>query len=162
MNVEDKIAGTEWLPSDWLDEAVPAPQEVREAFIQPDGEGGWLLRPVDTDEHDEGDVIEVKPGAIVMFSAFRSYGTRTLTISGSEPPYIAPYPADANCFAANFDFETIGDTLEELVATHKADGSLSDGDHTIHIWYWSDRDYPFEFVIDDATGAPRCEAVGRA
>lgn len=141
---------TKYLPCDWLDEAIPDPQEDVNLFLRQDGEG-WYLIPVEEDDPDEEEPwpLRLEEGQKVGFYASRYYGKFRLTIAGDGSSSTdSPIPEDANCFRVDFDIESLSSSLPELIENSQ----LAQGEHEIDAYLWSDIEYYFRFEIIGVAG----------
>ncbi|WP_174037596.1 hypothetical protein [Agrobacterium tumefaciens] len=68
-----------YLPSAWLDECIPEPQENPDSFICR-AEKAWFLRPPEDADDAENYVQRLHPGDIILFDEHRYFGNFTLTI----------------------------------------------------------------------------------
>ena len=134
---------TKWIPSDWLDETVPSLGDEPDAFISRDGDKiaeAFLLAPLGKDE--EFPEIPLQNGQIVHFSAHRSYGSITVTVHEDGSWTTADtWPADTTHFA--LDYETMGDSLEDLLTVANSLDMIEAGEHDVMVYHWSDHQFRF-------------------
>ncbi|ANM12094.1 hypothetical protein [Rhizobium sp. N324] len=143
-----------WIPSDWLDEELPALQTDPNAFVCRHAELGWMLRPVEEQDEDldEGfGILHLVDGQVVRFSASIYYGDFELVVreDGSFETD-REIPTKANCFRVDHDTDTLQPSLRELVVND--DGGLEPGIHAIDACWWSEAETVFTFRIVDGKG----------
>lgn len=142
---------TKYLPSEWLDEVVPAAQEDPSLFVFYNEKLGWHMRDPDEPDAEEGDswLTRLNIGQVVRFSANRVYGDFTLNIA-TDGSYdvVGDIPADANCFRLFRDNDTINDSISSLIENCE----LGEGSHDIDAYWWSNEDYLFRLEFRDEKG----------
>jgi hypothetical protein len=144
-----------YLPSAWLDECIPEPQENPDSFICRAGEA-WVLRPPEEDAEDAENFIQrLQAGRIVMFYEHRYFGDFTLTIDAcGDWTTDAPIPAEATHFRLEWNPDTIASSVDALILTCK----LEEGQATIDAYWWSDYEVPLRFLVEgDAARFARIE-----
>lgn len=122
-----------WLPTDWMDEAIPEPQETREDFLRPADEPGTFWLCPDEDEPDEFcDSKKLRVDDTVQFDWTRQYGIFTASFVDGQWVTDRPYPASANNFCR------VGDEWEGVCESLQAAADL-EGDaepFSVHIYEW--------------------------
>lgn len=149
----------QWLPSQWLDEVVPAPQENPDAFIRPLGGGSFELRAPDEPEEDGFFVAPLVPGQVVEFSAFDDYGMMELTLNEDRTFTTAePVPAEATHFMMYMEPDTISGSLEELV--RNLDEPVDAGPFTVLAYSWAHHtSYRLDVDSDGTARFAMCEGA---
>jgi hypothetical protein len=134
-----------YLPADWLDECVPPPLAVPDEFIFRDGDR-WILRPANDDDVEPHLVRELRAGDIIQFCEHRHFGSFTLDLREDGSWEIdGDYPAYANCFALRSDFDTIANSVPDLITNAEIE---PDTCADIEIWWWSEASTPWQFVAE--------------
>lgn len=126
---ESTPISAKWLPSDWMDEATPEPQEDPSAFIK--GPVGDLYRvaPDEADDDDWYDSYEMRlaPGAIVKFDLCRVWPPIEVDI-GPDGKILRhdPIPEGATLFWTDHDPDTISESLEILIEEYEPEEGTLD------------------------------------
>lgn len=142
-----------WLPSEWLDEAIPTPQETPDAFIRALDDGRFRLQPPGTDYDDDDffrtDIVE---GQIVEFSACDDYGEIRVEIAEDRSyTLLDHFPDGATQFWIPGDAYTMTHSIEEMV--NNTLEPLEPGEHTLGAYSWEhSASFRFEVPHD---GVPR-------
>lgn len=134
---------TLWLPSDWLDERIPATLRHPTDFIHRSDDGSFVVMPKngkddlspDGDEEDQEHLsFKVSDGDIVRFIPHESYGTFTLHIS-DDLIYrvVGDYPSQANHFYIP-DTEAIGDSIDDVI--QQSTEWNTPGEYEIDVYWW--------------------------
>ncbi|WP_411033809.1 hypothetical protein [Shinella sp. BYT-45] len=153
---------TKYLPKDWLDEAIPAPQRDVNDFIHRAEGGTFLLMPKDeADQQEECWCTSLEPGQVVAFRATEWYGWHTVHVDDDGRVGALTVPARANCLCLDGDTENLTDDLSEMVKCGRGDGPLAPGAYDITVYWWDESDTRFRFVVD-ADGAGRFEPCAGA
>lgn len=136
-----------YLPSAWLDEYIPDPQENPDSFICQTGEMRFLRPPEDAHD-DETYSQRLQHGDIVAFHENRVFGDFVLTVDAdgtwSTDFYVPP---EANCFRFERDNDTIAQSIDDLISSCE----MKEGQYDIDAYWWSDYDVPFRFVVEGET-----------
>lgn len=142
---------TKYLPAAWLDEVCPEPVDHPDDLLRVI-DGRTFLVACDEDE-DDAWKTEVVNGEFVTFCAFRDHGHWTLSVerdadgrlvwSGGEG-----IPAEANCFHADGDTNTLADSLDQMFANMQLSDPDLSGEFSVHAYHWSDGE-DWYFAIDD-------------
>lgn len=155
--------GTEWLPSDWMDEEIGPDTVANMADLAEQGEDGlWWLRPREGDSSrdkfdDDGNpfyAVPLTPGEAVSWLAHRAYQNEHLIVRPDGTWSCPGFPADANNFRLedHDDPDVIFETLDELVAKGGPhSGPLPTGEYSVQGWFWGDDQ---SFVFDVIDGKP--------
>lgn len=156
-----------YLPSSWMDEAIPDPQRDVNDFIHRAEGGTFLLMPKEDAVLDEADQDEffretLEPGQIVAFSVHEDYGWHTIEVRDDGTVSATTYPVKANCLCLYGDIDNLADNLDDLVKNGSEDHApLPPGRYDITAYWWDDAETHFRFVVDaDGVGAfERCAGV---
>lgn len=148
-----------WLPTAWLDEVAPEPQADPNRFIRRLDDGTFELRAPDDWDDPECWRIPITEGETVTFYAYDDYGTLELTIADDRSfTTDRPAPAGARQFWIEGEHETVGDSLDEMVAN--LDLPIDAGEHTVHASSWEHQAvFRFEVGTDGAARLIREGAV---
>ena len=143
---------TQYLPSAWLDEVNPIPQQDPSAFLaRAPVDGAWMMKAVEDGDWNETFYhTPVEHGQIVPFLAFRQYGDHIMTVDENGRASAATVPADANCFTLDNEDETFNDSPQDLADNgFEATGDpLPAGSYEIQAWFWADTETHFRAVIE--------------
>lgn len=138
-----------FVPEQWCDEVTATPATTPNAFIQKI-EGSYVLRPADKDEADDHDSfphITVKNGDTVTFAEHRHFGSFRLNIREDRSwDTDLSFPTYANYFALAWDWETMADSIPELITNSE----LEPGSHDLIIYWWGDG-HAWRFVVEGDT-----------
>ena len=136
-----------WLPTEWLDEVVPEPQDSPDAFISPVGDSALELRAPTEPREDGFYVSPLTEGQIVEFVAFDDYGTLQLTIHADRTfETDDPVPAGATLFMLEGEPDTISGSIEEMV--RNLDDPIDPGTYTVAAYSWQ-RHASFRLELDE-------------
>ena len=136
-----------YLPSAWMDESIPDPEEDPNSFIHRAGDN-WFLRPTEEDEDDENYSQRLQHGDIVMFDENRVFGDFTLIIEDDGRWLTTTHvPAQANCFRLERENETISHSIDDLISLME----MKEGEYSIDAYWWSDYEVPLRFVAEGET-----------
>lgn len=141
-----------WLPSEWLDESIPAPQETPDAFIHPLGDGRYQLRAPSEPADDDSFLIDIIPGQVVEFSACDDYGLIKIIVHEDQTfTATSPIPEGENRFWIPGQSEYSTDEIGGIVNDEYE--PLEPGNHTLGAYRWEHTaSFRFEVPHD---GAPR-------
>lgn len=141
-----------WLPSEWLDEAIPAPQETPDAFIRALDGGKFLLLPVGEDDGDDFYRTVIIEGQIIEFSACDDYGSiRVVVAEDRSYTLLDPIPEGATQLWLPGDPDTMAYSIEEIVNNDFE--PLEPAEHTLGAYSWKhSASFRFEIPHD---GVPR-------
>lgn len=141
-----------WLPSEWLDETIPAPQESPDAFIRAIDGGRFVLMPVGNDDGEDFYRTEIIEGQIVEFSAGDDYGSIRVTVAEDRSFTLSSLnPEGATLFWIPGDPDTIAGSIEGVI--NDAQASLEPGEYTLGAYSWK-HIASFRFEVPHE-GAPR-------
>lgn len=148
-----------WLPSEWLDEAIPTPQETPDAFIRALDGGKFLLLPVGEDDGDDFYRTEIVEGQIVAFSACDDYGQiRVVVAEDRSFTILDPVPEGATQFWVPGDPDTMAYSVEEVINNGR--DPLEPGEHTLGAYSWEhNAHFRFEVPHDGAPRLALCAGV---
>lgn len=135
-----------WLPSDWMDEWVPAPQKDPSAFIKGPVGDLWLVAP-EGHEHEAFYRKLLTPGDVVDFMLCRTWPSIEVTIGADlKIEKHDPMPEGATLFWADRDSDTISEDLDTLVKDYMG---LEPGTLDVEPYDWS-ISAQFRLVVDAA------------
>lgn len=145
-----------WLPSEWLDESIPAPQETPDAFIRAIDGGRFLLLPVGEDDGDDFYRIEIAEGQIIEFSACDDYGTiRVVVAEDRSFTVLDPIPEGATQFWLPGDPDTMANSIEVVI-----NEGFEPGEHTLGAYSWKhSASFRFEVPHEGAARLVLCAGV---
>lgn len=111
-------ADLKYLPTLWMDEFIPETFPHPNGFIQPQSDDRYFIGyPADHDDFRDPETCpQLIDGEIHCFSVFEDLGVHSIGFDESGKPVLpAAYPAWANQHADAFDYESGGDSLEDLI-----------------------------------------------
>lgn len=140
------------LPSEWLDEVIPTPQETPDAFVRVIGDGRFLLLPVGEDDGDDFYRTKIVEGQIVEFSACDDYGGVRVSVAEDRSfTLLEPIPEGATQFWMPGDPDTMAYSIEDVINNEFE--PLEPGEHTLGAYSWK-HSVSFRFEVPH-DGAPR-------
>lgn len=138
-----QASGREFLPYDYLDESIPALRATPTVWIVRMPGDAFALAPLYED--DEPDRF-LKAGDLVAFCWTENYGTVEIDVAsgGSFTVVSGTIDRRANCVRAEFDNDTIDESVESL-ARNWIDNGAEPGVVEFDQYFWSAGDfYRFE------------------
>lgn len=161
------MTGRSWLPSEWLDEMVPATGQSPDDFLWRNSQGVLMLSPCD--ELERRDALEenntsmlrpIAPGEEIEFCWHEDRGWRTVTVRKDRSWAInEPFPADTT-HVFDSDTEILGDGIDDFMKSFLSDNFYDvqlPADLMVHGYVWSEG---IKFRVRVAeSGAATFEAV---